>query len=220
MYSPFALKQLYQYLATIGGKLTANSAGKPKLHQQNVFYSLGASRSVWENVECKLRCVNFRRVSDPRRAFWLAFQVPRICDECYWCMMVVIVISLPTPCSTRENFRSTWEHLGVTAISQEELATSLGVPTTCWGAGGSAKGKPGSPSPKQWFHQSSNGSFQTGTIQSSPGAVQEIFGPGLDWSQMLTDQTLTVSRVRVYIPGCSYCNREHICWWSRIDRQK
>jgi hypothetical protein len=26
-------------------------------------------------VECKLRCVNFRRVLDPRRAFLLAFRV-------------------------------------------------------------------------------------------------------------------------------------------------
>jgi hypothetical protein len=26
-------------------------------------------------VECRIRCVNFRRVSDPRRAFLLAFKV-------------------------------------------------------------------------------------------------------------------------------------------------
>ena len=47
-------------------------------HQQNVFQSLGASRSVWEDVECKLRCVNFRRVSDCRRAFRPAFGVTEI----------------------------------------------------------------------------------------------------------------------------------------------
>jgi len=43
----------------------------------------------------------------------------------------------------------------------------------------------------QWFHQSSNGSVQTGTVQSSPGPVQEILwtriGPipdadRLDWA--------------------------------------
>jgi hypothetical protein len=34
----------------------------------------------------------------------------------------------------------------------------------------------------QWFHQSSNGPVQTGTVQSSPGPVQEIFGPGSDRS--------------------------------------
>ena len=31
----------------------------------------------------------------------------------------------------------------------------------------------------QWFHQSSNGSVQTGTVQSSPGPVQEIFWTGI-----------------------------------------
>jgi len=63
--------------------------------------------------------------------------------------------------------------------------------------------------PLQWFHRSSNGSVQTGTMQSSPGPVQEISGLGSDQSQMLTDWTelgldrsLTVSRVRVYFPGC------------------
>jgi hypothetical protein len=28
-------------------------------------------------VKCKLRCVNFRRVSDPRRVFWPAIRVAR-----------------------------------------------------------------------------------------------------------------------------------------------
>jgi len=51
------------------------------LHQQNVFESLGASRSVWEDEECKLRCINFRRVSDPRRAFRPAFGVTEISDD-------------------------------------------------------------------------------------------------------------------------------------------
>lgn len=33
-------------------------------HQQNAFYSLSASWSVWENVVCTLRSVNLRRGSD------------------------------------------------------------------------------------------------------------------------------------------------------------
>jgi len=49
--------------------------------QQNVFLSLEASSSVWEEVECKLRFVNFRRVSDPRRAFLPAFKQTRISDD-------------------------------------------------------------------------------------------------------------------------------------------
>ena len=60
----------------------------------------------------------------------------------------------------------------------------------------------------QWFHQSSNGSVQTGTVQSSRGPVQEIFGLGSDRSQILTDWTglgpdrsFMVSRVMVYFPG-------------------
>jgi len=53
------------------------------LHQQNVFKSLGASRSVWEDVEWKLRCVKFRRVSDPRRAFQPVFGVTGISDDWY-----------------------------------------------------------------------------------------------------------------------------------------
>jgi len=40
---------------------------------------------------------------------------------------------------------------------------------------------------KQCFHQSSNGPVQTGTVQSSPGPVQEIFGPGSDQSPIYRD---------------------------------
>jgi hypothetical protein len=63
------------------------------LHQQNEFSSLQASRCVWEDVECKLICVNFRRVSDRRRVFLLAFRVTGSTDdkpgstwEC-WCQV-------------------------------------------------------------------------------------------------------------------------------------
>jgi hypothetical protein len=34
-------------------------------------------------VECKLRSVNFRRVSDPRRVFRPAFRVTGISDDSY-----------------------------------------------------------------------------------------------------------------------------------------
>jgi hypothetical protein len=33
------------------------------------------SSSIREDVECKLRCINFRRVSNPRRVILLAFRV-------------------------------------------------------------------------------------------------------------------------------------------------
>jgi len=51
------------------------------LHQQNVFELLEASRGVWENVECKLRCINFRRVSDPERPSLTAFRVTGSADD-------------------------------------------------------------------------------------------------------------------------------------------
>jgi len=69
-------------------------------------------------VECKLRCVNFRRVSDSRRAFLPAFRVTEISDDWYRSTMGVIVIGLGMPQSAGENFecngdhwRQTWEHL-------------------------------------------------------------------------------------------------------------
>jgi hypothetical protein len=63
-------------------------------HQQNVFWSLEAFRSVLEDVECKLRSVNFRRVSGHRRAFLPAFRVIGSADD---------------------KPRSTWECLGAPA---------------------------------------------------------------------------------------------------------
>jgi len=42
--------------------------------------------------------------------------------------MGVIVTSLGTPWSAGENFRCTWEHLGVPATSLGAPATSLGAP--------------------------------------------------------------------------------------------
>jgi len=72
-------------------------------------------------VECKLRCVNFKRVSDTRRAFWPALGVSEISDEWYRSTMGVSVTSLRTPRSAGENFGCTCEHLGAPA-------TSVGAP--------------------------------------------------------------------------------------------
>ena len=66
-------------------------------HQQHVFQSLGVSRSVWEEAECKLRSVEFRRESDPRRAFRPAFTVTGIFDHWYRSTMGAGLISLGAP---------------------------------------------------------------------------------------------------------------------------
>ena len=95
------------------------------LHQQNVFESLGASRSVWEDVECKYRCVNFRRVSDPRRAFLLACKETRsVCNK---------LGSVDNkPGNTWERWRQTWgrrqqvwEHLESQQRSPGKITSSL-----------------------------------------------------------------------------------------------
>jgi hypothetical protein len=98
-------------------------------HQQNVFSMLEVSRSVWEDVECKLRCINFRTVSDPKRAFRLAFEATEISVGWRRSAKGVIVISLGTPWSTGENFVwCTWDHLQVLATSLDAPVTSLGAP--------------------------------------------------------------------------------------------
>ena len=133
---------------------------RQRLHPQNIFQSLEASRSVWEEVECKLRWVNFRRVWDPRRAFRPAFRVPEISDDWYSSTMGVIVISLEAPRSAGENVRCTWEHLGAPA-------TSLGAPQiTVDQSGknniffGNAAGAPGNHSYYLSFNNCSNSCIQ------------------------------------------------------------
>ena len=92
-------------------------------------------------MECKLRCINFRRVSDPRRAFRPAIRVTGISDDCYRSTMGVIVIGLGTPRSARENFGCTWEHLGAPT-------TSLGAPGCAGDKSGCAGNKSGCASNK------------------------------------------------------------------------
>jgi len=77
-------------------------------HQQNVFYSLGASRSVWEEAECKLRSINFRREWDPRRAFRPAFGVTGISDDWYTSTMGAVVIRLGAPWTVALPMRESW----------------------------------------------------------------------------------------------------------------
>ena len=93
-------------------------------------------------MECKLRCVNFRRVSDPRRAFRPAFRVTGISGDCYRSTIGVIVIGLGTPRSAGEDFGCTWEHLGAPAISLEAPGCA-GVKSWCAGdRSGCANDKP------------------------------------------------------------------------------
>jgi hypothetical protein len=72
-------------------------------------------------MECKLRCVSFRRVSNPRRAFLPAFRVTGISENRYRCTMGVIVIGLGTALNGGKNFVYINKHLGVPA-------TNLGTP--------------------------------------------------------------------------------------------
>jgi hypothetical protein len=56
--------------------------------------SLEASSIVFEDVDGKLRCINLRRVSDPWRAFLLAFRVTESASD--------------TPGSADDKLESTW----------------------------------------------------------------------------------------------------------------
>jgi hypothetical protein len=62
-------------------------------------------------MECKLKCVNFRRVSDPEKVFWLAFRVTGISDDMSWSTMGVIVLGLGIPQTAKGKFGCTWDHL-------------------------------------------------------------------------------------------------------------
>jgi len=93
-------------------------------------------------VECTLRCINFRRVSDPRREFLLAPRVTGISDNWYRNTMGVIVRGLGIPLSARENFECTWVNPAAPATSLGVPATSLGVPATSLGALAPSLGAP------------------------------------------------------------------------------
>jgi len=108
-------------------------------------------------VECKLRCVNFRRVSDPRRAFQLVFRVTVISYDRYRRTMGVIVISSGTPWCTGGNVGCTWEHLGVPK-------TILGAPSTSLAAREISLGPP-----QITVKQSGNNFILFGNAAGAPG---------------------------------------------------
>jgi len=100
----------------------------------NMYFTHCEPPGVWENMECNPSCVNFRRVSYPRRAFRPAFRVTGISDNSYWSTMGVIVTSMGTPMSARENYGGTWKYLEAAATSLAALTTRLGAPARCLGA--------------------------------------------------------------------------------------
>ena len=76
-------------------------------------------------MECKLRCVNFRRVSDPWRGFLPAFRLtgsaggkPGSADD--------------KPGSTRECWEQTWERRRPVWEHLESQQSSLGKATSSW----------------------------------------------------------------------------------------
>ena len=93
-------------------------------------------------MECKLRCVNIRRVSDPRSTFQPAFRVTAISDDWYRSTLGVIETGLRTSQSARESFRCTMEHLGAPATRPGVPATSLGAPATSLRAPAASLGAP------------------------------------------------------------------------------
>ena len=68
-------------------------------------------------MECKLRGINFGRVSDLKRALRPAFGVTGISDGWYRSTIGVIVISVGTSQSTEDNVGFTWEQLGAPVTS-------------------------------------------------------------------------------------------------------
>jgi len=83
---------------------------------------MGASRSVWEEVECQHRHINVRRVSDPTRAFRPALGLTGITDDWYRSSMGVTVISSGIRPSAREIFECTWKRPW----------TKAGITSTLW----------------------------------------------------------------------------------------
>jgi len=160
------ISQMPQVASRPGSCHITLGSGKPQsdIHQQNIFQSLEASRSVWEDLECNLRYVDFRRVSDTRSAFRPALGVTGISDDLYSSTMGGIVISLRTPHSAGEDFECSWEHLWVPATSLWAPTTSLGAamksleaPTTSLGA------------PRITVKQSGKHNIFFGNVAGAPG---------------------------------------------------
>jgi len=156
-------------------------------------------------VECKLRCVNFRRVSDPARTFWPAFRTTGISDN--WCRSTtgVIGIGLGTSRSGGENFGCTWEYLGALETNLGALTTSLGTPmsaATSLGAPwitveqsekniffGNAAGAPGNHSYYLSFHNFWNSCIQFvfSSMYLCIDIPTHLHTAYLDWLQAVVD---------------------------------
>jgi len=93
-------------------------------------------------VESKLRCIDFRRVSDPRRAFLPAFRVTGISSNWYRSTMGVTVVGVGTSRSAGENFRCTWKHRQEVWERRGQSSEHLGVPATSLGVPASGMGAP------------------------------------------------------------------------------
>ena len=93
-------------------------------------------------MECKLGCVNIRRLPDHRRAFRSAFRVTGISDDWYRSTMGVTVIGLGTPRSAGGNFGSTWEHRRQAWKRRGQSWQHLGAPATRLGAPATGLGAP------------------------------------------------------------------------------
>jgi len=92
-------------------------------------------------VECKLKYVNFKRVSDLRRAFRLAFRVTEISDDWYRSSMGVMVLNLGTS-------QSAGEIIGCTCERQGQLECADKKPRTAGNKSGCTNVKPWSASDK------------------------------------------------------------------------
>ena len=68
-------------------------------------------------MECKVRCINFRRVSDPRRAIRTAVGITETSDDWYRTTKGEMVICLGTPQRAGEIFGCAWELLEAPATS-------------------------------------------------------------------------------------------------------
>jgi hypothetical protein len=115
-------------------------------------------------VECKLRGVNFRRVSDPRTAFWPAFRVTGISGDRYRSTIGAIVRGLGTSQRAGKNISCTWEHQGALATSLGAPATILGAPVTSQGAPATSLG-----APRMTVEQSGKNNIFFQTAAGAPG---------------------------------------------------
>jgi hypothetical protein len=129
---------------------------------------------------CKLRCIYFRRVSDPRRVFLLAFRVTGSTGD--------------KPGSVKYKPESTWEHLRAPATNLGAQATCLGAPRiTVEQSGknniflGNAAGAPGNHRYYLSFNDDQNSSihFVFSSMYLSIYKATPVYMVTLDWLHAL-----------------------------------